>query len=83
MVGRSNSGYMVKEGQAIFQRGLHLAPLPGLPRTSCKNGRYPQEWLKKRIKRFRMKGHGVSLGIDVLHGDCTIAASEGRLVNVH
>ena len=30
-----------------------------------------------------MKGRGVSLGLDVSHGDCPNAVSEGRLGNVH
>ena len=38
---------------------------------------------QKRRKRLRMKGHSMSLGIDVSHGDCLIAALTGRLVNAH
>ena len=34
-------------------------------------------------KRLCMKGRGDSLGLNVSHGDCPIAASEGHLGNMH
>ena len=70
-------------GLRFFQRGLHLSPPPGRPLTSWHNGKSPKERLQKRRKRLRMKGHSMSLGIDVSHGDCLIAALTGRLVNAH
>ena len=34
-------------------------------------------------KNYLMKVHGISLGIDVTHGDHLIAASAARFGNVH
>ena len=70
-------------GYSFFQRGLHLSPPSRQPRTSWHNGKSPKELLQKRRKQLRMKGHSVSLGIDVSCGDCLIAALTGRLVNAH
>ena len=68
---------------SFFQRGLNLSPPPGQPLTSWHNGNSQKELLQKRRKRLCMKGHSMSLGIDVSHGDCLIAALTGRLVNAH
>ena len=83
MVGRLNSGSLVDEGQDICPRCLQLAPPTGQLQTSWNNGRYPQEWSLKRIKRTSMKVHGMSLGIDVSHGDFPIAALAVHLGNAH
>ena len=80
---RSNSVYLVEEGQDLCQRGLQLAFLCGRPQTSWKNGRSSRERSQKRREWLHMKFRGLSLRIDVSHGDCPIAVSEGRFGNVH
>ena len=65
------------------QIGLQTAPTPGRPQTSWHNGRSPWERSRKKRKQIRMKGCGMSLGIDVSHGYCPISASSGRLGNTH
>ena len=77
MVGRSNYGSLVEEGQTIYQRGLEMSPPPRRPQTSYHNGRSPQEQLQNIRKRIRMKVCGMSLGIDMSHGDFPINSSAG------
>ena len=83
MVGLSNSGSLVEEGQALCQRGIQLAPTLGQSKTSWHNGRYTREWSHKIRRRLRMKVRVVSLVLDVSHGDCPIAVSAVNLVNVN
>ena len=80
---RSNYGYLLKEGQAICQIGLHLDPTPGRLQTSYHNGGSPREQSQKNRRLICMKGRGVSLGIDVSHRDRQIAALSGNLNYAH
>ena len=83
MVGRSDYGFMVKEGQAFCQRGFHLDPPPIQPQTSWNDGQCRLKQLQNIRKLLFMKGRGVSIGIDLSHGDCPIAAPSVSLVNAH
>ena len=83
MVGRSNFRYLIEEGQDLCQQYLQMDPPPGCLQTSWHNGRSPQKCNQKTIKSLRMKVRGVSLGIDVTHGDCSIAVLVACSGNIH
>ena len=73
--GGQGSGYFKKRPSAVpsYQNTMKL-----LEQWKVSPGNFTEE-----KNRLRIKGHGVSLGIDMSHVDCPITALAGRLGNTH